>query len=250
MVLKDVYVSRFDRRRFPPARRPVHQSSGDALCWRAARPTRSVPCVARLGVDHSHRAGDHVGRNTPARSAVAGGLRRRRARAAADAPSRRTKPLAMVAIAFGLTTVGPFVRPGDACQMFTASFLVLLVSALFRWGSGRDAVIGSFFVVSGSPATCTTPLPTTRRRWRSAPRPASPPRRASQAPPSRRSVSSRPSPPVRFPEMRAMVRVLRRNQPAGRSMSFGSCGGHNLQNRWQTDAFVPEGDAWQSSSTR
>lgn len=54
----------------------------------------------------------------------------------------------MVAIAFGLTTVGPFVRPGDACQMFTASFLVLLVSALFRWGSGRDAVIGSFFVVA------------------------------------------------------------------------------------------------------
>ncbi|MBQ1037177.1 MULTISPECIES: hypothetical protein [Micromonospora] len=32
--------------------------------------------------------------------------------------------------------------------MFTASFLVLLVSALFRWGSGRDAVIGSFFVVA------------------------------------------------------------------------------------------------------
>ncbi|MFF4880905.1 MULTISPECIES: sensor histidine kinase [unclassified Micromonospora] len=61
---------------------------------------------------------------------------------------RRTEPLAMVAIAFGSTTVGPFVLPGDACQMFTASFLVLLVCALFRWGSGRDAVIGSFFVVA------------------------------------------------------------------------------------------------------
>ncbi|MFF0372326.1 sensor histidine kinase [Micromonospora sp. NPDC005087] len=61
---------------------------------------------------------------------------------------RRTEPLAMVAIAFGFTTVGPFVLPGDACQMFTASFLVLLVSAMFRWGSGRDAVIGSFFVVA------------------------------------------------------------------------------------------------------
>ncbi|MGW3787333.1 sensor histidine kinase [Micromonospora chokoriensis] len=61
---------------------------------------------------------------------------------------RRTRPLTMVAIAFGSATVGPFVLPGDPCQMFTASFLVLLVSALFRWGSGRDAAIGSVVVVA------------------------------------------------------------------------------------------------------
>ncbi|WP_329109535.1 sensor histidine kinase [Micromonospora sp. NBC_01699] len=61
---------------------------------------------------------------------------------------RRTKPLVMVAIAFGFTTVAPFVLPGDPCQMLTTTFLVLLVYALFRWGSGRDAVIGSFFVVA------------------------------------------------------------------------------------------------------
>ncbi len=61
---------------------------------------------------------------------------------------RRTKPLAMVVVAFGCTTVAPFVLPGDPCQLFTASFLVLLVYALFRWGSGRDAVLGSFFVVA------------------------------------------------------------------------------------------------------
>ncbi|MFI7658432.1 sensor histidine kinase [Micromonospora parva] len=61
---------------------------------------------------------------------------------------RRTRPLAMVVIAFGGTTVAPFVLPGDPCQLFTASFLVLLVYALLRWGSGRDAVIGSFFVVA------------------------------------------------------------------------------------------------------
>ncbi|MGC5290532.1 sensor histidine kinase [Micromonospora sp. DT231] len=60
---------------------------------------------------------------------------------------RRSEPLATVAIAFGVTTVAPLVLPGDPCQLFTASFLVLLVAALFRWGSGRDAVIGSFFVV-------------------------------------------------------------------------------------------------------
>lgn len=61
---------------------------------------------------------------------------------------RRTEPLVMVAIAFGFTTVAPFVLPGDACQMFTTSFLVLLTYALFRWGAGRDAVIGSLFVVT------------------------------------------------------------------------------------------------------
>ena len=59
----------------------------------------------------------------------------------------------------------------------------------------------------------------------------------------------------------ALVRMLRRgrdvwalpsrrDRPASRSMSSGSCGGHSLQDRWQTDALVPEGDAWQSSSTR
>lgn len=61
---------------------------------------------------------------------------------------RRTKPLAMVAVAFGFTAVAPFVLPGDACQMYTTSFLVLLTYALFRWGSGRDAVLGSVFVAA------------------------------------------------------------------------------------------------------
>ncbi|MEO3926595.1 sensor histidine kinase [Micromonosporaceae bacterium B7E4] len=61
---------------------------------------------------------------------------------------RRTQPLAMVAIAFGFTAVAPFVLPGDACHMYTASFLVLLCYALIRWGSGRDAVIGSAFVAA------------------------------------------------------------------------------------------------------
>jgi signal transduction histidine kinase len=61
---------------------------------------------------------------------------------------RRTEPLAMVAVAFGFTTVAPFLLPGDACRMVTASFLVLLVYALFRWGSGRDVVIGTPFVVA------------------------------------------------------------------------------------------------------
>jgi signal transduction histidine kinase len=61
---------------------------------------------------------------------------------------RRTHPLAMVAIAFGLTAVVPFVLPGDACEMYAAGFLLVLAYALFRWGSGREAVIGSAFVAA------------------------------------------------------------------------------------------------------
>ncbi|GAB3981050.1 histidine kinase [Plantactinospora veratri] len=61
---------------------------------------------------------------------------------------RRTRPLATVAIAFGCTTVAPLVLPGDACDMYAASFLILLCYALFRWGSGRDVVLGSVFVAA------------------------------------------------------------------------------------------------------
>ncbi|WP_422739131.1 sensor histidine kinase [Micromonospora sp. WMMD729] len=61
---------------------------------------------------------------------------------------RRAAPLAMVAIGFGCATVAPFVLPGDPCRLITASFLVLLTYALFRWGSGRAAVIGSLFVLA------------------------------------------------------------------------------------------------------
>ncbi|MDQ7906289.1 histidine kinase [Phytohabitans sp. ZYX-F-186] len=61
---------------------------------------------------------------------------------------RRTRPLATVAVAFGLTAVAPFVLPGDPCHMYSMGFLLLLPYALFRWGSGREAVIGSVFVAA------------------------------------------------------------------------------------------------------
>ncbi|GFJ76158.1 two-component sensor histidine kinase [Phytohabitans houttuyneae] len=61
---------------------------------------------------------------------------------------RRTHPLAMVAIAFGVTTVVPFVLPGDPCDMVAAMYVLLLTYALFRWGSGRDAVVGSVFIAA------------------------------------------------------------------------------------------------------
>jgi signal transduction histidine kinase len=55
---------------------------------------------------------------------------------------RRTRPLLMVAIAFGVTAVVPVFTDGDYPQSYTMAYLLILPYALFRWGSGREAVIG------------------------------------------------------------------------------------------------------------
>jgi signal transduction histidine kinase len=60
---------------------------------------------------------------------------------------RRTHPLAMVAVAFGVAivvdTASIAAHTGGPVSLYTMAFLLLLPYALFRWGSGRDAVIGS-----------------------------------------------------------------------------------------------------------
>ncbi|BCB77568.1 histidine kinase [Phytohabitans flavus] len=61
---------------------------------------------------------------------------------------RRTQPLGMVAITYGVTAVAPFVLPGDPCLMYSSGFVVILTYALFRWGAGREAVIGSAFIAA------------------------------------------------------------------------------------------------------
>ncbi|MEU4422572.1 histidine kinase [Actinoplanes sp. NPDC024001] len=50
---------------------------------------------------------------------------------------RRTRPLLMVAIAFGLCALVPYA------EMSAELFLTLLPYALFRWGSGREVLAGS-----------------------------------------------------------------------------------------------------------
>ena len=58
---------------------------------------------------------------------------------------RRTHPLQSVAAAFGLLAVVQVASLilGDDWRGLDANvFVILLVYALFRWGSGRDAVIG------------------------------------------------------------------------------------------------------------
>ena len=58
---------------------------------------------------------------------------------------RRTHPLAAVVVAFGLLTVVDVVSLAVGAEwrgLDTNVFVVLLIYSLFRWGSGRDALIG------------------------------------------------------------------------------------------------------------
>ncbi|MEU8108952.1 sensor histidine kinase [Nonomuraea muscovyensis] len=60
---------------------------------------------------------------------------------------RRTRPLPMLAIAFGVTSLVPLLTGGAAQETYTLAYLLLLVYALFRWGSGRTAVTGLALMV-------------------------------------------------------------------------------------------------------
>ena len=58
---------------------------------------------------------------------------------------RRTHPLAMVFVAFGILTVLNVIaigQPVDSIGLYTSMYVLLLPYALLRWGSGRSIVIG------------------------------------------------------------------------------------------------------------
>lgn len=55
---------------------------------------------------------------------------------------RRTLPLPMVAITSVITGATLLLTGGDSPQMYASIYILLLPYALFRWGSGREAVIG------------------------------------------------------------------------------------------------------------
>jgi signal transduction histidine kinase len=55
---------------------------------------------------------------------------------------RRTRPLLMVAIAFVATSLASLVIGGDL-KLNSMVYMLFLPYALFRWGSGREAVIGA-----------------------------------------------------------------------------------------------------------
>jgi signal transduction histidine kinase len=59
---------------------------------------------------------------------------------------RRSRPLLMVTIVFATCSLVT-VFTGAPAQLDTLAFVVLLPYSLFRWGSGRDAVIGSTIMI-------------------------------------------------------------------------------------------------------
>jgi hypothetical protein len=65
---------------------------------------------------------------------------------------RRTHPLAMVALAFGVSTVVNIAsyagHAGGQVGLYSMVYLLLLTYAVFRWGSGREAVAGSAIVLA------------------------------------------------------------------------------------------------------
>ncbi|WP_341721519.1 sensor histidine kinase [Thermobifida halotolerans] len=61
---------------------------------------------------------------------------------------RRSRPLPVLVVAFGVSGVVPLVTGGGAAEMYTTGYLLLLPYALFRWGSGREVVAGSAVVLA------------------------------------------------------------------------------------------------------
>jgi signal transduction histidine kinase len=61
---------------------------------------------------------------------------------------RRTRPLLTVAIAIGGCGVLQAVTGGTVPRDYVLASVVILVYSLFRWGSGREAVIGSVIVLA------------------------------------------------------------------------------------------------------
>jgi signal transduction histidine kinase len=59
---------------------------------------------------------------------------------------RRTKPLLMVVVVFVVLGLLLVVTAGAIPQMYTGAYVLVLPYALVRWGSGREAVIGSALV--------------------------------------------------------------------------------------------------------
>jgi signal transduction histidine kinase len=61
---------------------------------------------------------------------------------------RRTRPLPMVAIAFVTMGLALFLTGGDQPELYTLAYLLILPYSLFRWGSGRAAVIGMAIILA------------------------------------------------------------------------------------------------------
>ncbi|MDE3721958.1 sensor histidine kinase [Nocardiopsis sp. N85] len=68
-------------------------------------------------------------------------------------PWRRTRPLPMLALAFGLSGLATAALGGEIVALYTMVAFLLLPYALFRWGAGREIVIGSAILLANAAVT-------------------------------------------------------------------------------------------------
>ncbi|MCO5968210.1 sensor histidine kinase [Actinoallomurus soli] len=59
---------------------------------------------------------------------------------------RRTRPLATIAVTIGASALATLLTTGQPPGLYTMAYLILLPYALFRWGSGRQTVIGAAII--------------------------------------------------------------------------------------------------------
>ena len=72
---------------------------------------------------------------------------------------RRTRPLTMLAIAFVTGTVVGLAT-GSQSELYTTAYFLVLLYAVFRWGSGRAMVLGGMLVAAGLALSFVTDAPT------------------------------------------------------------------------------------------
>ena len=59
---------------------------------------------------------------------------------------RRSRPLLVFAVAFGLTGLAPILTGPP--KAYAQAYLLILLYALYRWGSGREIVIGTAILLA------------------------------------------------------------------------------------------------------
>lgn len=72
---------------------------------------------------------------------------------------RRTRPLTMFATAFVIAT-GVGLATGGDTELYTTVYFLLLLYAVFRWGSGRGMIVAGGLVASGMLITFVSSAPT------------------------------------------------------------------------------------------
>ena len=69
---------------------------------------------------------------------------------------RRTHPLLMLVITFGVTSLVQLIT-GHEIGLYSSAFLLLIIYSVFRWGSGRTIVIGAAIMIASALASTLAP---------------------------------------------------------------------------------------------